>query len=968
MDQPAINQSKQESSMRRVLLLFVVLPVLLYACVSTSPTTMQQAAMEETTEKLEDPKLPIDSLVTVGQLDNGLRYVIRQNQKPENRVELRLVVDAGSVLEDENQQGLAHFVEHMAFNGTKNFAKQELIDYLELIGMRFGPDLNAYTGFDETVYMLTVPTDSAEVVETAFQILEDWAHQISFEAEEIDKERGVVIEEWRLRRGAQQRMFDEQIPILLKDSRYAVRLPIGQKAVLDTFQHEDLRRFYRTWYRPDLMGFVAVGDIEPVEVEALVEKYFARIPAAESPPERTVFPVPDHEETLFAITTDPEATYNSVSIYYKRDVRPQGTVSTYRRSLIEALYHRMLNQRLHELTKLPEPPFLGAYSGQGRWLRSKEFFILGAAVQNNGFDAGLEALLIEAARVREHGFTASELAREKKEILRSIEQSYRERDKQQSSGFASEYVRHLLTDEAIPGIAKEYELYQELVPGIALEEINALASEWTSEKNRVITVEAPEQEGIAVPTEQDLLAIFAKAAQQEIAPYADEVSDEPLVAQVPSPAEIIERSEIPEIGVTWWTLSNGIRVCLKPTDFKNDEILFRSYSPGGHSLIPDADYVAASTATSVVSEGGVGPFNKIELEKKLAGKVVRVSPWISSLREGVSGSASPEDIQTMFELIYAFFTAPRQDSTAFQAYQTLMRGSIQNRSARPETAFSDTIAVTMAQYHHRARPWSLELLDEMDLATSMAVYQDRFADASDFSFFFVGNFTLEDIEPLVRTYLGGLPTTGREETWRDVGIEAPEGVIDKAVYRGIEPKSRSQMIFTGPFEYDGWKNNLALRSMTSVLEIKLREVLREDLGGTYGVWVGSSGSHYPDEEYRISISFGSDPDRVEELTQVIFEQIDSLKTVGTTDLYVDKVKEMRNRQREPDLKENSFWVGALETLDFNGVDPRLLIQYPALVDSLTVDMVQQSAQKYFNMDRYVRVVLYPEEGEESEGE
>ena len=621
-------------------------------------------------------------------------------------------------------------------------------------------------------------------------------------------------------------------------------------------------------------------------------------PQSESPPERTVFPVPDHEETLFAITTDPEATYNSVSIYYKMDVRPQGTVSTYRRSLIEALYHRMLNQRLHELTKLPKPPFLGAYSGQGRWLRSKEFFILGAGVQNNGFDAGLEALLIEAARVREHGFTASELAREKKEMLRSIEQSYRERDKQRSSGFASEYVRHLLTDEAIPGIAKEYELYQELVPGIALEEVNALASEWTSEKNRVITVEAPEQEGIAVPSEQDLLAIFAQAAQQEIAPYADEVSDEPLVAQVPAPADIVERSEIPEIGATWWTLANGIRVCLKPTDFKNDEILFRAYSPGGHSLVPDADYVAASTATSVVSEGGVGPFNKIELEKKLAGKVVRVSPWISSLREGVSGSASPEDIQTMFELIYAFFTAPRQDSTAFQAYQTLMRGSIQNRSARPETAFSDTIAVTMAQYHHRARPWSLELLDEMDLATSMAVYQDRFADASDFSFFFVGNFTLEGIEPLVRTYLGGLPTTGREETWRDVGIEAPEGVIDKAVYRGIEPKSRSQMIFTGPFEYDGWKNNLELRAMTSVLEIKLREVLREDLGGTYGVWVSSSGSHYPDEKYRISISFGSDPDRVEELTQVIFEQIDSLKTVGTTDLYVDKVKEMRKRQRE----------------------------------------------------------------------
>ena len=421
--------------------------------------------------------------------------------------------------------------------------------------------------------------------------------------------------------------------------------------------------------------------------------------------------------------------------------------------------------------------------------------------------------------------------------------------------------------------------------------------------------------------------------------------------------------------MTWWTLANGIRVCLKPTDFKNDEILFRAYSPGGHSLVPDADYVAASTATSVVSEGGVGPFNKIELEKKLAGKVVRVSPWISSLREGVSGSASPEDIQTMFELIYAFFTAPRQDSTAFQAYQTLMRGSIQNRSARPETAFSDTITVTMAQYHHRARPWSLELLDEMDLATSMAVYQDRFADAGDFSFFFVGNFTLEGIEPLVRTYLGGLPTTGREETWRDVGIEAPEGVVDKAVYRGIEPKSRSQMIFTGPFEYDGWKNNLELRAMTSVLANQAARSVARGLGRhLWGLGQQQRLATTRTRSTGISISFGSDPDRVEELTQVIFEQIDSLKTVGTTDLYVDKVKEMRKRQRETDLKENSFWVGSLEALDFNGVDSRLLVQYPALVDSLTVDVVQQSAQKYFNMDRYVRVVLYPEEESKAEEE
>jgi zinc protease len=940
--------------------LSLMLVAFLVGCAATQNQPAPTPVAEEQTSAA-DQVLPVDPQVQVGTLDNGLRYFIRKNQKPENRAELRLVVDVGSVLEEEDQQGLAHFAEHMAFNGTKNFEKQELVDYLESIGMRFGPDLNASTSFDETVYKLTVPTDSVAIIEQAFQILEDWAHQVSYESEEIDKERGVVIEEWRLGQGAEQRMFDKQLPILLQDSRYAERLPIGQKAVLDTFHHETLQKFYRTWYRPDLMGFVAVGDFDPVWIDSMVHVYFNRIPAVADPQERQVYPVPGHEETLFAIATDPEATRNSVNIYYKQDVRPQGTVATYRQSQIEGLYHRMFNNRLNELTKLPQPPFLYGYSGQGRFLRSKEFFILGSGVQNNGFDAGLEALLTESARVRQFGFTQSELEREKKDVLRGMEQAYRERDKSQSRGFADEYVRHFHSGEPIPGIEKEYALYQELLPTIELGEINALASEWTSTRNRVITVNAPEKEGLEVPTEEDLLAVFVLVDEKEITPYEDAVSDDPLVAQVPEPAAVVERGEIPEIGVTRWTLANGIRVFLKPTDFKNDEIRFTSYSPGGHSLAPDQDYTAATTASSVVGEGGVATFNQIELQKKLAGKVVGVSPWIGALEEGLSGSASPEDVGTMFELIYAYVTTPRQDSTAFQAFQTRMKGFIQNRSAAPETAFSDTIQVTMAQYHHRARPWSTELLDEMDLETSMAIYRERFADAGDFTFFFVGNFTLEGIEPLVRTYLGGLPSSGRQENWKDVGIEAPQGVIEKTVYRGIEPKSRSSLIFTGPFEYDGWKNNFEFDAMTTVLQIKLREVLREDLGGTYGVWVGGSASQSPDQEYRINLGFGCDPERVEELTQVIFTQIDSLQNFGTTDVYIDKVKEMRKRKREVDLKENSFWVNALKWTDSHGIDPRLLLEYPELVDTLTSEAVQAAAKQYFNMDNYVRVVLYPED-------
>jgi zinc protease len=433
-------------------------------------------------------------------------------------------------------------------------------------------------------------------------------------------------------------------------------------------------------------------------------------------------------------------------------------------------------------------------------------------------------------------------------------------------------------------------------------------------------------------------------------------------------AAIVDREEIADLGVTIWKLDNGIRVVLKPTDFQNDQILFESFSTGGHSLVADPEYIPASMATTVVTQGGVGEFNLVELQKKMAGKVVSVSPWIGPLREGISGSASPEDITTMFQLIYAYATAPRQDSTAFQAYQNRMRGFIENRSARPETAFSDTVQVTMAQYHHRARPWSLELIDEMDLLTSMAVYRNRFADMDDFSFYFVGNFTLDQIEPLVRTYLGGLPASERIENWRDVGVRPPRGIIEKTVRRGIEPKSLTSLAFAGPYQFDGWRNDFELGAMADVLQIKLREVLREDLGGTYGVWVNGSGSHFPKSTYMVNLRYGCDPGRVEELTAVVFAQIDSLKNFGPGEEQVAKVREAAKRNHEVNLKENGFWRGSLSAADFHGLDPTRVLRYEAMVDSLTVDAVQQAAQRYFDMENYVRVVLLPETGIEKREE
>ena len=913
--------------------------------------------------------LPFDPKVRVGTLENGLRFYVRENRKPEARAELRLVVNAGSVLEDEDQQGLAHFVEHMTFNGTRDFPKHRLVDYLESIGMRFGPDLNAYTGFDETVYRLLVPTDSAAALEQGFQILEDWAHLVSFEPEEIDKERRVVIEEWRSGRGADARMRDKQLPVLLKGSPYAQRLPIGQTGVVDTFHYDTLRRFYRDWYRPDLMAVVAVGDFDGMRMEELIRREFSGIPRSEGPRGRTAPPVPDHKETLFAIASDPEADQSSVSLYSKMGVRRYDTLGMYRQKLVEGLYNGMLNQRLDELTKRPDPPFLYAFSSQQRFLRSKEIYVLGAGVQDNGVLQGLEAILTEAARAQRHGFTRSELKREKQDVLRGMEQIYRERDKSKSEGYAREYVGHFLWGEPFPGIETEYELTSELIPEISVEEVNRVADTWLTGQNRVVLVNVPEKPGIKAVREEDLLAAMERVREKEIPSYEDDAPDLPLVEHPPPPAKVVAEKVIPELGVTEWTLENGVQVVLKPTDFKNDQILFTSYSPGGHSLVSDTDYVAAMSATTVLSEGGLGGFNQIQLEKKLSGKVVSVSPQIGSLQEGISGHASPKDLETMFQLIYLTFTAPRADSLAFQAYRARVRGFLENRGASPEAAFSDTLQVTVAQYHHRARPLSVGLLKETDLQRSYKIYQDRFADASDFTFFFVGNFGLEEIRPLVQSYLGGLPSINRRETWRDVGMDPPKGVIEKTVRRGAEPRSLTKIVFSGPFEWNR-QSRYGMHALATVLEIKLREALREDLGGTYGVGVGASPSHYPKEGYEISLSFGCAPERVQELTKEVFAQIDSLKESPAPESYILKVKEMDRRERETNLKENGFWLNSLQWYRIHGEDPRNILTYAdELIDRLTGEVVQRAARRYFDVNNYVRVVLYPEasKGQAAEG-
>jgi zinc protease len=925
---------------------------------SCATSQKPQETQRESISVLEEP-LPIDPHVSIGRLENGLTYYIRSNSEPKNRAELRLVVNAGSILEEEHQQGIAHYLEHLAFNGTKNFAKHQIVDYLESLGVRFGPDLNAYTSFDETVYRLQVPTENEETLETALQILEDWAHNILFTEEEVEKERGVIIEEWRLGRGADARIRDKQIPILFKDSRYADRRPIGKLEYIKTFQAEDFRRFYNEWYRPDLMAVIAVGDFDPSRMEQTIRKLFSRLEPVADPSERKLYPLPDHKETLFAIASDAEATESRLSIITKHDVQPFNTVGDYRRILVEALYHRMLNDRLGELTRKPDAPFLDAYSGKGRLVRTKDFYILGARVSDGGFERGIEALLTESKRAREFGFTATELERTKREILKRIEQYYNERDKTHSAEFVREYIDHYLENEPIPGIEYEFELYKEFIPEITLQEVNSLASEWLSEENRVMLISAPEKAGVPIPKESDLLAVFDRVEKRQITAYVDRTSDAPLLSAPPAAGSITAEQTIDGLGVKVWTLSNGARVVLKPTDFKNDEVLFNSYSPGGTSLVEDRDFIAAETAVEAVTEGGIGSFTLIELEKKLAGKAVHVSPWISGLFEGIRGSSRPEDLESMFQLIYLYFTSPRKDSSAFLAYRQRLEGKLQNRMSSPEEVFWDTVLSAISQDHFRYRPWTTETLREMDLERSYKIYQDRFADASDFTFFFVGSLDLERIKPLVTRYLGGLPSLRRRENWRDLGVDPPQGVVEQTIKKGTEQKSQVQIVFNGSFEWT-LKEVITMKALAEVLDIRLRENIREEEGGTYSIGAFASPSHYPDEEFHVFVGFGCAPEQAETLSRLVFQDVRDLQANGPRESDVTKVKEILKRERETNLRSNDFWVDVLRSYFINEQDPHLILDYSRMVEEITSASLQRAAIRYLNTQRYVKVTLYPE--------
>jgi zinc protease len=903
-------------------------------------------------------QMPVDPEVVVGMLPNGLRYYVRPNAKPARRAELRLVVKAGSVLEDDDQQGVAHFVEHMQFEGTRHFPRQSLNDFLGSLGMNLGADANAGTSYDDTQYTLRVPTDAPGTLDRALLVLEDWAGGATFDQDAIDRQRAIVLSEWRMNLGAGERTSDKVRRVQLEGSRYADRRPIGKPEVLERVPREALTRFYRDWYRPNLMSVIVVGDVDRNAVVAMIKSHFSGLTNPSPARPRPDFDVPDKPGTRYAVVTDKEMTATQVVLSDLRPARNQGSVGGYRALMVDRLFGAILTTRLNELSQRENPPFIRAVADRSLFPmpRTKDEATLQALVSNDGVARGLEALVTELQRVANFGFTATELARAKQAMMAGYERVVTESPDRESASRADEYTRSFLQGEALPTIWQELAFHRRFLPEITLREVNALTTDWFPEQNRLVIVAAPETAGVVLPDQAQLAAAVKTATAKRLEPYVDAGAGQALM-DAPPPRGSIVKTTARADGITEWTLSNGATVVLKPTRLKEDQILFRAFAPGGTSLASDADFIAARAADDVVPAGGVGKFDSVTLDKILAGKAVAVRPFIGEVEQGMGGGSTPQDLETMFQLLHLRFTQPRADRIAFAAFASQARGLLANRIASPDVVFEETIAAALSRNNPRRQPETLATVDKWNLATALAFYKARFADASRFTFVFAGSFTPEMLKPFVETYVASLPATHGSETWRDLGITAPTGVIEKTIEMGIAPKSQVAIVFSGPFEYDDG-HKLALRTMTLLLQSRLFDSIRQELGGTYSITVTPSAVKIPRPEYAVRIEWTCDPARTATLVQRVFEEIEAMKATYISREHMGRIRQGLTREYELDSQENGYFLNQIARRYADG-DLTGVSSVPDQIAALTGPAIQQAAQTYLNTSNYVKVTLMP---------
>jgi zinc protease len=907
-----------------------------------------------------DAKLPFDPAVRTGTLPNGLTYYVRRNERPDNRVLLRLAVKAGSVDEEADQRGLAHLIEHMAFNGSAHFKPGELVATFEATGARLGPHVNAYTSFDETVYMLQLPTDSEGLVRQGFLALSDFAGRLSLDPAEIDKERGVVIEEWRGGLGAQTRVRDKQVPVLFHGSKYAERLPIGDPDVIRKAPPERLRAYYTKWYRPDRMAVVAVGDADPGELERAIRETFGDLkkPSAEPPPRR--YPVPLHDALLVSVATDPEITQASVSIVRKRPREPEGTVADYRRAIVDHLVQEMVNERFDELSQKADARFLRAVGHTGALSADVATFTLAAGVEERAIADGLAALTIEAKRLHEHGFGAAELDRAKRRTLAQYERAFSERDKTESGSFAQEYVNHFLEGEPSPGIEYEYRLVQQVLPAIDSSEVAAAMRRLVDAQGSVVLTVAPQKADLAVPDEARLRETIASAEKTAVMPWAEAPATAELMKTAPPPADVVGRREIKPLGVTVVSFANGVEAWLKPTDFKNDQILFTLYAPGGASLAPPERYIDASMAPALVERSGLGGHSAVELERLLAGKRAGASPFVSLSTHGISGSAAPADFETGLQLLHLAFTAPGNDAEAFAVLKKQLDAAVINRNQNPAAVFAERVAQVVSSGHYTARPLTSERVAALDRNAMSAFYRDRFSSAAGFTFFMVGAFDVEERLPLVARYVGSLPSSGAAApTFKDVGIRFPPALVREVVEKGREPRSQAVISFFADPPPDETEQ-ARLSAATEVLEIALRDVMREQLGQTYTVSVGQSQPLPQRGAGRVAVSFTASPENVQPLVDRVLAEVARLQREPPSADLTTRAKETARRDYETALKQNGYWLGRLQSAHLLQRDPLSILTVQERIDALTPEVLHAAFKQYFPLDRYALVTLMPE--------
>lgn len=904
--------------------------------------------------------IPFDAAVRTGTLPNGLKYYVRKNTRPANRVLLRLAVKTGSLDEADDQQGLAHVLEHMAFNGSANFKPGELIAYFESTGARLGPHVNAYTGFEETVYMLDLPSDKPDIVAKGLTAFADFAGRLTLDPKEIDKERGVVVEEWRGGLGAGSRIRDKQIPVLFYQSRYAERLPIGKPEILKTFPPARLRAFYDAFYRPDRMAVVAVGDMDEQRLEDMVKAAFGGLEArAAAPPERTVT-VPLHKETLVSIVTDNEVTQSSVSLVRKRPRSGSTTVADYRRSLLQRFFEQMLNDRLDELSRRTDARFLGAgMFGEGL-SKDVETVSLGANVQAGKIAEGLGAVALEAKRAREFGFAPGELERAKKWMAAFYERAYTERDKTESGSFAQEYVSHFLDGEPAPGIEYEYKLVQQLLPGISAADVTALGKVLLADDSRVILATSPQKADIPVPTEEELKKTLAAIEATAVTPWNDTTSTRELIERKPDPAAITATRKVDEVGLTIVTFANGVEAWLKPTDFKNDQVVFALQAKGGTSLAPPSDFIEASLAATYVNLSGAAGLKALDMQKLLAGKLAGASPFASLSTHGFNGSATPAQLETALQLLYARFTQPGDDPEAFELMKRQIGAFVANRLDDPGTVFSDRVEEINASGHYTSKPLTPERVAALDRAKMVAFYKQRFSNAADFTLFMVGAFKVEEALPLIARYVGGLPSTGTPASdFKDVGIRFPTGVQTAKVEKGREPKSETVIsFFADPPGNDPMEQERTLAA-TDVLEIALRDILREELGQTYTVSADLAQALPQRGGGHIQVSFSAAPENIEKMTARVLQEVQRLQKDGPTEDLVNRAKETARRTYETQLRTNNYWLGRFQAVHMWQQDPAIIAKRVERINALTAASIQDAFKKYFPADRMTTVTLVP---------